>query len=147
MKSIFCWVLFSVMALAASAQRYEVDSSVITFFSDAAIEDIEATNTKASGIFDAGTLQIAFSVPIDQFQFDKRLMQQHFNEKYMESEKFPTSTFSGKVDGFNPETKGSQNVVAKGKLKIHGVTRQVENKGTIDQNSSLVMNAKFIVVL
>ena len=147
MKKNFCWILFSVIALTASAQRFVVDTSTITFFSDAAIEDIEATNKKATGIFDAGSNNIAFSIPINQFQFERKLMQQHFNEKYMESEKFPTSTFSGAVQGYNPEEKGTQEVVAKGKLKIHGVTKQVEIKGTINQGTSMEMNAKFIVVL
>ena len=147
MKTFFCWVLFSVMALGVSAQRFVVETSVVTFFSDAAIEDIEATNKKTTGIFDGSSKQIAFSVPINEFQFDKKLMQQHFNEKYLESEKFPTSTFSGTVEGYDPEKSGEQNVIAKGKLKIHGVTKQVEIKGTIKRDSNIEMNAKFIVVL
>ncbi len=75
-------------------------------------------------------------------------MQEHFNEKYMESEKFPKSTFSGKIEGFNAELKGVQQVGAKGKLIIHGVTTPVEISGTAEVQSDWIqLKAKFIVKL
>ncbi len=71
------------------AQRYSSSASEITFYSDAPIEDIKATNKKAKSVFDAEKGQVAFSIPIDQFEFRKSLMQEHFNEKYLESDKYP----------------------------------------------------------
>ena len=68
----------------------------MSFFSDAAIEDITAENKTASGIFNSATSDIAFSIPIKEFEFAKSLMKEHFNEKYMDTEKYPKSTFQGK---------------------------------------------------
>ena len=142
------WVLFLVMALNASAQKYVAESSVITFFSDAVIEDIKAENIKASSMFNMETADIAFSVPIREFQFPKKLMQQHFNEKYMDSEEFPKGTFTGKIEGFDKASMVVQQVKATGRLTIHGVTQSVTTPGTIEVNGSkLVMKSKFIVKL
>jgi hypothetical protein len=147
MKSFF-WVLFLVVALNASAQKYVAEKSVITFFSDATIEDIKAENAKATSLLNTGSMDIVFSVPIREFQFDKKLMQQHFNDKYMESEKYPKATFSGKVDGFNPSAKGPNQAKAKGKLTIHGVTKEVEIPGTIEVNGNqILLKSKFMVKL
>lgn len=130
------------------AQKYNVEKSSVSFFSDAAIEDITAENKKAAGIFNAATGDIVFSIPINEFQFEKSLMQEHFNEKYMQSDKFPKSTFQGKVTGFNPAATGVQEAKANGKLTIHGVTKEVEIPGTIQkQNNKFQFKTKFIVKL
>jgi polyisoprenoid-binding protein YceI len=145
----FFLVLFSVMALQTSAQKYASEKGVITFFSEAAIEDIKAENLKASSMLNTSTTDIAFVVPIREFQFEKKLMQEHFNEKYMESEKYPKATFSGKLDGFvNTDAAGVQQVKASGKLVIHGVTKEVEILGTLETTTQhILIRSKFIVRL
>ena len=144
----FFWVLFMVVALNASAQKYVAEKSVITFFSDATIEDIKAVNAKTTSLLNTESMDIVFSVPIREFQFDKKLMQQHFNDKYMESEKYPKATFSGKVEGFNPSAKGATQAKAKGKLTIHGVTKEVEIPGTLEMNGNqILLKSKFMVKL
>ena len=148
MKNIFFWILFIVSALSASAQKYVLEKSVVTFFSEAAIENITAKNEKTTSVLNSETSEIAFSVPIREFQFAKKLMREHYNEKYMESEKFPKSTFAGKLIGFDSSVKGVQQVKANGKLTIHGVTTNVEIPGTAEiQSNKIVMKAKFIVKL
>ncbi len=140
-------VLFACIAMGANAQKYTSEKSTVTFFSSATLEDIKADNTKASSVFDASNGNIAFVVPINEFQFKKSLMQEHFNEKYMETEKYPKSTFQGKIVGFDPNA-ATQNVKAQGKLTIHGVTKDVEIPGTIEkQGDKLVMKSVFIVKL
>lgn len=129
MKNILILLLLSY-AQTIIAQKYQLKSSRITFFSSAPIEDIKAVNTKSSSIFDTETGQIVFSVPINAFQFDKSLMQQHFNEEYLESDKYPRSTFQGKIIGFEPG-KRQQQVRAKGKLTIHGATHEIEVPGSV----------------
>jgi hypothetical protein len=142
------WVLFLVVALNTSAQKFVAERGVITFFSDAVIEDIKAENAKVSSIFNTETNDIAFSVPIREFQFEKKLMQQHFNEKYMDSDKFPKATFSGKIEGYDKSGSGNQEVKAVGKLTIHGVTQSVTIPGTIStKDSKMIMKSKFIVKL
>lgn len=135
-------------ALNTSAQKYVLEKSVVTFFSEAAIENITAKNEKTMSVLNSQTSEVAFSVPIREFQFAKKLMQEHYNEKYMESEKFPKSTFAGKLEGFDSSAKGVQQVKANGKLTIHGVTMNVEIPGTAEiQATKIVMKAKFIVKL
>ena len=85
------------MGLNASAQKYVLEKSTVIFYSEATIENITAKNEKASSVLNSETTEVAFSIPIREFQFAKKLMQEHFNEKYLESEKFPKSTFSGKI--------------------------------------------------
>src|SRR5688572_12469997 len=143
--------LFIVLILTAStvvAQKFTVEKSNVVFFSDALIEDITATNKKSSGIFNTENGDIVFSIPISSFKFAKSLMQEHFNEKYMESDKYPKATFQGKIAGFDPNAKGPQQLKANGKLTIHGITNEVEIPGTLEvQDKKLVMNTKFMVKL
>src|SRR5687768_7648558 len=115
-------ILSIVISSETFSQKYQSEKSTIVFFSDAAIEDIKADNKKASSIFNSATGDIVFSVPISEFQFQKSLMQEHFNEKYMETDKYPKSTFQGKISGFDINAKSIQQANAKGKLTIHGVT-------------------------
>lgn len=130
------------------AQKYTTEKSYVKFFSDAAIEDIAAENAKTQGIFNTATNDIAFSVPIGDFEFEKSLMKEHFNEKYMESEKYPKATFAGKVSGYAVSGTGAQQAKATGKLTVHGVTKEVTIDGTIQKaGDKLEMKAKFIVVL
>lgn len=113
-------------------QRFFAEKGQITFFSDAVVEDITAVNGKVTSIFDVRSGDIAFLTNNQNFQFVNKLMQVHFNEKYIESERFPKSTFNGKVTGFDPQVQGVQLVTAKGKLFIHGVTREVEIPASIE---------------
>jgi polyisoprenoid-binding protein YceI len=134
--------------IPSNAQKYTTEKTFVSFFSDAAIEDITAENTKTAGVFNAATGDIAFSVPIKEYQFQKSLMQEHFNEKYMETEKYPKSTFQGKVNGYDANATGTQSVTSTGKLTIHGETKDVEIPGTIEkQGDKLIMKSKFIVKL
>ena len=148
MRYLVTIILAAVTAGVVHAQKFVTEKTSVVFFSDAAIEDITAKNTKTAGIFNPVTGDIAFSVPIKEFQFEKSLMQEHFNEKYMESEKFPKGTFQGTITGFDAKASGSQKANAKGKLTIHGVTKEVEIPGTIEkQGDKWILNTKFVVKL
>ena len=143
-------LLASLLAIAETtlAQRYRVATSQVSFFSEAPMEDIEAHTQQATGLFDAASSEIAFVVPIRSFQFEKSLMQEHFNENYLESEKYPNATFEGKLDGFQAESKGKQTVTARGKFTIHGVTRDVEIPGEVFRDKDTwQMKAMFPVKL
>ena len=142
---VFLWVLIS---FSVSGQKFMSERGFIKFYSHATIEDITARNEKATALFDAGTSSIAFVVPINKFEFAKSLMKEHFNEKYLESERYPKSTFQGRVIGYNPETTTEQSVTAQGKLTIHGVTHDVDIPGQIVRvDKGLSMTAKFMVEL
>ena len=141
------FILFLV-AYSAQAQKYTVEKGSIAFFSDATLEDIKAENKKVASLFNSATGAIAFSVPIAEFQFEKSLMQEHFNEKYMESDKFPKATFQGSLANFNMEAIGEQAVKATGKLTIHGVSKDVDMPGTFQhKEGKVIINSKFMIRL
>jgi len=141
-------VILTCLSTLSWAQKFKTEKTFVSFFSDAAIEDITAENKAAAGIFNSATSEIAFSIPIKEFQFAKSLMQEHFNEKYMDSEKYPKATFKGNINGFDAQATGAQQVKAAGKLTIHGETKDIDVPGTIEkQGDKFVMKSKFIVKL
>lgn len=139
-------ILFPLTGVAQ--KRYFSEKSSITFFSEGVIEDIKATNTKVTSIFDLASGDIAYLLSPKDFQFEKKLMQVHFNEKYIESEKYPKSTFQGKIVGYNVSNGQLQEVKAQGKLTIHGVTRDIDVPGTMQiEGNTVNMKSKFMVRL
>ena len=149
MKHLFFTVILLLLQVdVVYSQRYAVKEGVVDFFSDAALEDISAENQKIQSLFNSETGEIAFRIRISDFRFDRKLMQEHFNEKYMESEKYPYATFSGTLEKFDPAASGEQRVTATGKMTIHGVTREVSIPGTVKKNGEgLEMNSGFMVRL
>jgi hypothetical protein len=116
--------------LSARGQgKYMTKTGLISFFSASIMEDIEARNNKVAAVVDLATGQMAFAVPIREFQFKRTLMQEHFNENYMESEKYPKATFTGQVVNAAQVLKllssGSQNVEVEGQMTLHGVSHTV----------------------
>ncbi|WP_258104386.1 YceI family protein [Marinoscillum sp. MHG1-6] len=142
-------ILVLCIATSLQAQKYVSEKSNVTFYSYAPLEDITAKSKKAVGIIDVDAEKIAFSIPIRSFDFEKSLMQEHFNEKYMESDKYPKSTFQAVLIDFNARKKGVQNVTAKGKLTIHGITQNVEIPGKIEMlgNGKIQITSTFMVKL
>ena len=145
-------LLLGLLGLAgpgyAQAQgRFLTRAGHVSFFSASIMEDIEARNDKVSAVFDLGTGQIAFSIPVHEFQFKRTLMQEHFNENYMESEKFPKATFAGQVLNAAQVLKQlptTQNVEVEGQLTMHGVTHKVLVNGTLQmRDGQLVAFAYF----
>ena len=147
-KAVTIALLLLPVPTAIAQQRYFAEKPLISFFSDGLVEDITAANDKVTSIFDAKNGDIAYLMNVKDFQFVNKLMQTHFNEKYMESDKFPKSSFQGKVTGFVLASGGTQQVRATGKLTIHGVARDVDVPGTIEVNGGkLILKTKFLVKL
>src|SRR6188768_1691182 len=148
MKKYAVILFLLILGQQLQAQKYTIEKSYASFYSHATLEDIKAENTKVAGLFNGATSDIAFSVPIKDFEFAKSLMKEHFNEKYMESDKYPKATFQGKLSGYDLKTSGAQNAKAVGKLSIHGLTKDVEISGTLEmQSNKVLMKSKFIVKL
>lgn len=148
MKAIFICLALLSTASFTQGQKFISEKSTVTFFSKATIEDIAAHNEKAMALFDPASGDVAFSVPIIEFQFEKSLMKEHFNEKYMETEKYPKGSFQGKITGYASGTTGPQQARATGKLTIHGVTKDIDVPGTIEwKGDRILLAAKFPVKL
>lgn len=139
-------IFFLVAGLVSSsrAQLYTAkpDNSVISFFSSSPLEDIKAINTKSAFILNTSTNEVQVGVTMVYFKFKKPLMEEHFNENYVESDKYPTSILKGKIAENIDYTKDGENkVTVKGTLSLHGVTRDVEVKGTLTKKGNNVLIA------
>ncbi|WP_245328272.1 YceI family protein [Hymenobacter aquaticus] len=121
----------------------------VTFFSTSILEDIEARNTATAAVLDLAGGQLAFSVPVQEFVFKRTLMQEHFNENYMESNKYPKATFSGHFIGLDVAAlndPGTHSVKVEGDLTIHGVTHHLTVPATLElKNNQLAAFALFSV--
>ncbi len=143
-------LLSGLTALPGLAQtKFLTRTGTISFFSATPIEDIEARNQQVGAAVDVHSGQVAFTVPMKAFLFPRSLMQEHFNENYVESEKYPKATFSGALVNWTPATlpaTGAQTVQVEGDLTIHGVTKRVRIPGTLEkQGNRLVVKSKFAV--
>lgn len=128
--------------------RFYAETSDVKFFSDGIIEDISAENKNVTSIFDVRKNEIAFLIKVRDFEFEKKLMQVHFNEKFLESDKYPKATFVGNLIGFDIQKGGIQKVKADGRLFIHGVTRDASMTGTVEvKGRNVIMKSKFKVKL
>ncbi|MEO7987957.1 MAG: YceI family protein [Chryseolinea sp.] len=127
-------ILFSFYSSLAQ-QRLTVEKALIQFTSNAELEVIKASSDQVQGLIEPSTNKFAFSVRIISFKgFNSELQRVHFNEKYLESERFPTASFSGKIIEELDLTKdGTYDVRAKGELDIHGVkqTRIIKSSLTV----------------
>lgn len=152
-KIIFLSALIAISSSSFAQNKKVYSTKTGTTFFDAGtgVEDISATNKSTVSAFDAISGQIQFSLNVKGFEFWSQLMQDHFNENYMESEKFPKSTFTGKItniDKVNFAKDGSYPVNVKGTLEIHGVKKEVETNGTFKVSGENVNGtAEFIVVM
>lgn len=125
------------------SQQYITKNAQISFFSKAPLEDISAINKNVGAIYDVESNDLVFQLNISDFSFRKNLMREHFNENYLESDKYPKSTFIGKVI----ESKDTIATV-KGILKIHGVEHQIQTQGYFSLSKDKVhIKAKFFILL
>lgn len=136
MKNIIFFFLLSTFLVAnqADAQKYFTRSGSISFYSEAPLENIEAHNKKATSVLDIETGNVEFAVLIKAFQFEKALMQEHFNENYMESNKYPKALFKGtitNIEAVNFEKDGQYTASVKGDLTIRDITHEIESEVTL----------------
>jgi hypothetical protein len=130
-------ILSLALCIGASlqAQKLSTRQGYVKFFSDGAVEDIEAENKQVSSIIDVSKGNFAFLVPIKAFQFEKALMQEHFNENYMESGKFPSASFKGSIVNFEDidfSKDGTYQLTLTGTMTIHGETMEITEEVTLD---------------
>lgn len=146
------FIIFGWMALVghSNAQAiYTTDTSMVSFFSATPVEDIQAYNSASTSLINVPKKEIVFRVPISGFQFEKPLMQEHFNENYMETEKFPYATFKGNLsDSLDISKDTIYNVTVTGMMNIHGQDRAETYQGmVICQNGRATLMCDFAVAL
>jgi polyisoprenoid-binding protein YceI len=150
-KLIYLTVSFIILnATLFAQQKFSIESGTIDFASRAQLELIKASSDKVQGLIDPATQQFAFTVDIKSFRgFNSELQREHFNEKYLESEKYPKARFSGKIiEPIDLTTDNAYEVRAKGDLEIHGQkqTRIIKSK-IIVRGGVVRITSSFLVPL
>lgn len=129
---------------------FTVSSGTITFRSDAPVELIKASSNQLKGIFNAERKQFAFTINVNTFKgFNSPLQQEHFNENYLETDKYPRASFEGKIiEDIDLHTDGIYNIRAKGNLTVHGVVQERIIKCDINiKNGVVSIKSNFTVLL
>jgi YceI-like domain. len=150
MKRTVILFTISFLFLAANGQKFMTKNGYIGFFSHTPMEDIKGDNNQVASVLDISTGDMVFQVLIKSFHFEKALMEEHFNENYMESDKFPKSTFRGKITNLSSvdfNKPGKYDVTVEGDLNMHDVTNKVTVKGTVEVvQGGVTASSKFNVV-
>lgn len=150
MKTLVLTIGLMFLAVGLNAQKFMTKNGYIGFFSHTPIEDIKADNNQVASILDTSTGEIVFQALMKSFKFEKALMEEHFNENYVESEKFPKSTFKGKIvnlSDVNFSKPGVYKATVTGDLTIHGITKNISEPGEIEiAGDGINARSKFIII-
>jgi polyisoprenoid-binding protein YceI len=142
MKNIFLIALLLSGFQGPQAQDiFFTRTGKVEFKAGSSVEDIDGVNNEAASMVNIKTGEIAFTLLVKSFHFKRALMEEHFNENYMESTVYPKASFKGKITNLaavNFTAAGQYNTTAEGELTIHGVTKKVTVPGKI-----IVQNGKF----
>ncbi len=154
MKKIILITLVTVLihSMAFAQGKFVSKEGSVNFFSHTVAEDISSDNYSLTSTLNTSTGEVVFSVPMQGFEFEKALMQKHFNSpKFLDTKKFPKGRFKGQITNLsdiNFGTDGTYQTTVEGEMTIHGVTNPVSEKGTITVAGGVVtVDSKFQVTL
>ena len=141
MKKIIVLICVALtISAGAYSQLYMTRTGFIGFYSKTSLEDIAAESHQVYAVIDAGKKNIAFAVLLKGFVFTKELMQEHFNENYVESDKYPKASFNGAFTGdLSPDKDGVYHVMVKGNLTLHNVTKPIETPATLEVKGGKIL--------
>jgi polyisoprenoid-binding protein YceI len=146
MKKVLLVLGLALLMIQVKAQVFSTSTGKVSFFSATPVEDIKAIDNHVLSVLNTKG-ELAILITNTQFEFDNKLMQEHFNEKYIESEKFPQSSFKGKInESIDFSKDGDYNVTVTGKLNIHGVEQERTIPGKVSiKNGSVQLYSEFKV--
>jgi len=150
MKTLLLCSLLTAHCSLSSAQTFLTQTGETSFFSETPVENITASHKKGRSAISPATGEVVVTMQMTDFSFPNKLMQEHFNENYIESEKYPSATFRGKFAEPVDFTKaGTYDVIAKGSFSLHGVAQERSLKGklTVEPGQKLSLLCDFTVVL
>lgn len=127
-KYLFFLICFLVVCQFSAAQKIIARQGQVAFFSYTPVENIKAENNQVFSIIDLSTGEVAVSMLMNAFIFEKALMREHFNESYIESDIYPKATFEGQILNFEGFPNTEQTNIIRGDFSMHGVSREIEVK-------------------
>jgi len=147
MKKLIFLILISSTIHASAQNRFFTKEGHISFFSEAPLENIEAHNQQVNSIVDFSKNEVVITLLMKSFRFEKSLMEEHFNENYLESAKYPKALFFGTFKSellIDPNKNGVYPVSIDGKLTLHGVTQPIMASGSFEvKNGIITAKTKF----
>lgn len=149
-KSMLLFIGILFISANIYGQEYMTRSGYIWFYSETPVEDIKAHNRQVACILNTETGEVGVTLLMRSFEFKKDLMQQDFNQQYVESEKYPKSTFEGKITDLSKvdfSEAGKFDVPVSGKLTIHGVTNKISTEVTLTVEENDVIKAKNMFIV
>lgn len=146
-KKILTAIFLVAAAQCIHAQQYFTTTGFAGFYSKTPLEDIKAENNQVFAVIDVTNKKLAFSMLLNAFVFPKELMQEHFNENYVESDKYPKATFTGTYSDNVDLSKGENTVHLSGTLTLHGVSKPFTATATLSlANGTLTGKSSFQLV-
>jgi len=148
-KLFFIAALFLSITSVYAQDIFTTSTAKVSFHSKTPVEDIDAISNTVASVLNTKTKQVYFKIQNTSFQFKAKLMQEHFNENYMESDKFPVSDFNGKIlDDIDFTKTGTYKVTIVGILNIHGKKKEYKVTGTLlNSGSAIIFNSNFKIKL
>lgn len=153
MKKLLVFLLILSTGSVTAQERHFTKSGKISFDATTSTspEKIAATTNTAICVLEKGSGKIQFSVALKSFEFANALMQEHFNENYVESHKFPKAEFRGQIlqpEKINYQQNVINKVTVKGTMLLHGAQKEIESNGTITiQNGKIILSSTFVLLL
>lgn len=148
-RILFCLILVLPAWQGMHAQRYKTATGHIWFSSVSPLETIEAHNRQVIALLDKSSGAIAYKVIMKSFEFKKAAMQDHFNTQYLHTDKYPNATFDGRFtdpSAIRYDKDGTYNIEAEGKLSIHGVTKEIKEKGSVTVKGKTVTTSSTFTI-
>lgn len=146
MKKFYILIALFIFSIGFAQDKILTKNGKITFEASVpSFEEVKAKNEGVTCIINTKTGEIASLTMVKGFRFKVALMEEHFNENYIESDKYPKTTFKGKIEGFDYSkiTKEGKSYTIKGKLELHGKSKDITINATIKKSAdgvSLVSN-------
>ncbi len=144
MKKIVLSGFASLLFFNVNAQKFYTKTGKIFFTASSPLENIEATTNKATGVIDWASAKMEVKLLVKSFHMEKALMEEHFNENYMESSKYPEATYVGSITDLGSvdiKKDGKYNVNVVGKMTLHGVTKDLATKGVLEVKDGQIASA------
>lgn len=148
-KTLLVIVLCILIAPILCAQVYITRNGTIRFFSEAPLENIEAVNRQVSSALNTENGEFVFRLPMRSFAFEKALMQEHFNDNFVESHKYPNASFEGEILGFSEADMSSDEeieVTVEGALTIKDVTKSISERGTLRMEDGNIRGSAVFII-
>jgi len=148
---LFYLVIINQGIFVSAQSKLFTRAGRVVFYSKAAIEDIKAVNNQVSCIYEVESNRLIANVLIKAFEFEKTLMQQHFNENYLESDKYPKASFKGKINeiqNLSFKSNWTKTLEFEGDLTLHGITKDLKSTAMVTcNNGSLTVAVEFYIFL